>query len=258
VPICRILLVDDSSEFLESAARFLSAEPWIEIVGCTLSGRDAVEQVALLQPDLVLMDLAMPDMTGLTATHHIKSQPGAPCVVILTLHDNLEYRVAAEAAHADGFITKSEFATQLLPLLHTLFDAPLSNEMGLRALAVDGNPDECAALVEYLRRDGYEAVGVDSVDQARQVLANQPLDLLLLGSILPDGSRLQLCNEIRERLGPEMVIILVNGDSTPYNGRVGLELGADDFVLTPFDAEELLARIEAKLRRRRTLTKAKE
>lgn len=119
VPV-RILLVDDSPEFLESAARFLSADSQVEVVGCALSGREALEQVALLQPDLVLMDLALPDMHGLEATRHIKVQAGAPHVVILTLYDNPEYRTAAKAVGADGFVAKSEFGTQLLPLLHRL------------------------------------------------------------------------------------------------------------------------------------------
>ncbi len=118
----RVLLVDDSHDFLESAARFLSAYPCLEIVGWTLSGRDARELVARLQPDLVLMDLTMPGMNGLEATRQIKALPGAPCVVILTLQDNPEYRLAAESVRADGFIAKSDFGTQLLPLIHTLFD----------------------------------------------------------------------------------------------------------------------------------------
>ncbi len=118
----RVLLVDDSHDFLESAARFLSEYPSLEIVGWTFSGRDARELVARLQPDLVLMDLTMPGMNGLEATRQIKALPGAPCVVILTLYDNHEYRSAAEAAGADGFVTKSELGTQLLPLIHTFFE----------------------------------------------------------------------------------------------------------------------------------------
>jgi DNA-binding NarL/FixJ family response regulator len=116
----RTLLVDDSPEFLEAAKSFLSTDPDIEIIGQANSGRGALQQVARLGPELVLMDLAMPGMNGLEATCHIKAQPGAPHVVILTLHDNPEYRALAEAAHADGFVAKSEFGVQLLPLIHTL------------------------------------------------------------------------------------------------------------------------------------------
>ena len=96
-----VLLVDDNAEFLKSATRFLAVDPQIVIAGCALSGRGALEQVALLHPDLVLMDMAMPGMNGLKATRHIKAQPDAPRVIILTLYDNAEYRAAAEAMGAD-------------------------------------------------------------------------------------------------------------------------------------------------------------
>lgn len=117
----RTLLVDDSLAFLDSATRFLDGDQRLEIVGRGLSGRDALEQIPLLRPDLVLMDLAMPEMNGLEATRLIKRQPNAPCVVILTLNDSYEYRMAAAAVGADGFLTKSEFAIELLPLIDSLF-----------------------------------------------------------------------------------------------------------------------------------------
>lgn len=116
----RILLVDDNREFLEAAADFLATDPDLDIVGQLTSGRDALDRVASLKPDLVLMDLAMPDMSGLEATKHLKSRPDAPRVAIVTLHDNPEYRASAKKVSADGFISKSEVGTQLLPLIHAL------------------------------------------------------------------------------------------------------------------------------------------
>jgi DNA-binding NarL/FixJ family response regulator len=115
-----VLLVDDNPDFLKSVARFLSADPQIVIAGSVLSGREALEQIESLHPDLVLMDLTMPGMNGLEATRLIKAQPDAPCVIILTLHDNAEYRAAAKIVRADGFVAKSEFGTQLEPLIRAL------------------------------------------------------------------------------------------------------------------------------------------
>lgn len=120
MPSLRILLVDNSPTFLESATRFLCMDARLEIIGRVLSGGEALEQVPRLCPDLVLMDLAMPGMNGLEATRHIKAQPSAPYVVILTLNDSREYHDAALAVGADGFVTKSEIGTALLPLLHSL------------------------------------------------------------------------------------------------------------------------------------------
>jgi len=117
----RVLLVDDSAEFLDSASHFLNTDPRIEIVGRAYSGKGALEQVPVLKPDLVLMDLTMPEMNGLEATRALKSQPDGPRVIILTLHDNPEYRAAAEAVRADGFVTKTELDFQLLPMINRLF-----------------------------------------------------------------------------------------------------------------------------------------
>lgn len=123
----RILLTDDSPEFLESAAHFLSLDPRIEVIGQASSGGDALRQLAWLKPDVVLMDLVMPDMDGLEATRQIKKRPDAPLVIMLTIENNPEYRATALAVGADGFVTKSEFGMQLLPLVCTVFpelDAP--------------------------------------------------------------------------------------------------------------------------------------
>lgn len=120
--LIRTLLVDDSPEFLDAAGRFLASHPNIELVGSALSGKEAFEQVALLNPDLVLMDLAMPGINGLETTRRIKAEPGAPRVIILTLHDNPEYRAASESVDADGFIAKSDFGAELLPLIRHIFE----------------------------------------------------------------------------------------------------------------------------------------
>jgi DNA-binding NarL/FixJ family response regulator len=117
----RILLVDDSPEFLDSAAGFLSANPQLDIVGRALSGHEALDQVGMLCPDLVLMDISMPGINGIEATRSLKTLRAATRVIILTMHDNAEYRAAAALAKADGFIMKSEFGTQLLPLISSLF-----------------------------------------------------------------------------------------------------------------------------------------
>jgi DNA-binding NarL/FixJ family response regulator len=118
----RVLAVDDSPDFLKLVVRLLSTAPTIQIVGQACSGEAALEQVTALHPDLVLMDVAMPGMTGLQATRAIKVQPGAPRVIILTLHDNTEYRAAAETAGADAFVAKWELDTALLPLICKLFE----------------------------------------------------------------------------------------------------------------------------------------
>ena len=117
----RTLLVDDNPEFLKAAAGFLNAASGLEVVGTARSGEEALLRVDDLCPDLVLMDLAMPGMGGFEATCRLKKQKCSLRVVILTLHDTPEYRSRAYAEEADGFVPKTEFGAQLLPLVHDLF-----------------------------------------------------------------------------------------------------------------------------------------
>ena len=125
----RILLVDDSAEFLESAARFLTNDQEIDLVGSANSGHDAIIQAANLKPDLVLIDLAMPGLNGLETTRLIKACAEAPQVVIMTLYDTAEYRQAAREAAADGFIAKSAIRLQLFPMIASLFAKSTAAEM---------------------------------------------------------------------------------------------------------------------------------
>lgn len=116
----KVLLADDSPEFLKMASQFLAADPGIELVGVALTGKDALALAAELQPELILMDMIMPHMNGVEATRQIKSLPNAPIVVLLTGHDTPEYRSAATDAGADGFVYKPELFKELLPLIHQL------------------------------------------------------------------------------------------------------------------------------------------
>lgn len=113
----RILLVDDNPGFLKTASQFLSQHSGVEVVGRAESGPEAIRKVKELAPDLVLMDLRMPQMNGIEATRRIKAQPNSPRVIILTLQHGLDYTLAAQEAGADGLIPKDDFAKSLPPLV---------------------------------------------------------------------------------------------------------------------------------------------
>ncbi len=127
MPPLRIFLVDDHSGFLGALAQFLAGDPRIEIVGQANSGTVALQRIAQVSPDLVLLDLSMPDLNGLEVTRQLKRLPHAPRVIILTIHDLPQYRKAAQAAGADGFVSKAGFGAQLRPLIVTLFPEIDSN-----------------------------------------------------------------------------------------------------------------------------------
>ncbi len=117
----RILLADDNPAFLAALQDFLASQTRIEVVGTARSGREAVERLARLHPDLVLLDLVMPEMNGLEALRRIKAQSDAPRVVMLTLQNDLEFRIETQRCGADDYLTKTEMGRRLLPLIETLF-----------------------------------------------------------------------------------------------------------------------------------------
>lgn len=117
----RTLLVDDSIEFLESTVAFLSGQPGLELVGWTTSAAEALDIIRHVAVDVILMDVAMPGMSGLEATRRIKDGEAPPKVVMLTFHDAPEYREAARAAGADAFVPKPEMASRLVAVLDALF-----------------------------------------------------------------------------------------------------------------------------------------
>jgi two-component system response regulator DesR len=117
----RTLMVDDSPEFLQAATRFLCIDPSIDIVAQIHRGREVLQAIQEHKPDLLLLDLAMPDLHGLDVIRQIREQMDEPpFIIVLTLHDNPEYRAQATALGASGFIYKSDFGTELLPTIHRL------------------------------------------------------------------------------------------------------------------------------------------
>ena len=113
----RVLIVDDSPRFVAAITRFLSSVLQLEVVGHARSGREAIDEVARLHPDVVLMDWMMPEMDGLEATRRIKRGMRPPQVIIVTLNDGTEYRRQAQLAGADGFVCKGDLGSALTSLL---------------------------------------------------------------------------------------------------------------------------------------------
>ena len=102
----RILVADDHAVFRQGICALLARRKSVEIVGQAENGKQAIEQVAALAPDVVLMDIAMPVMNGLEATQAIhKSFPGTR-VLVLTQYESKEYIISLLQAGAAGYILK--------------------------------------------------------------------------------------------------------------------------------------------------------
>ncbi len=113
----KILLADDNKIFLTSVKSVLAMISQAEIVGDAHNGTQALEMAQQLQPDLVLLDIVMPGMTGLDVARIMKTWPSSPKVVFLSLHDNVFYRAAARELGAVALVGKANFVIELLPVI---------------------------------------------------------------------------------------------------------------------------------------------
>lgn len=119
--------------------------------------------------------------------------------------------------------------------------------MAKRILIVDDEPRYLRLLDANLRTEGYEVVTAQDGQQALEVFSGQPIDLILLDIMMPRLDGFATCQRIREFSSVPIVILTAKGDE---QDRVrGLDLGADDYLVKPFSATELLARVRAVLRR---------
>ncbi|MBE5766893.1 MAG: response regulator transcription factor [Clostridiales bacterium] len=117
----------------------------------------------------------------------------------------------------------------------------------IRILVVDDDPNISQLIQLYLTREGYEVETSDRGDKALEKFKSNPPNLILLDLMLPGMDGMMVCREVR-KLSNIPIIMLTAKDDT-FDKVLGLELGADDYMVKPFEMKELIARIKAVLRR---------
>ena len=116
----QVLVVDDDHLMRAGLRGVLSNDAAIEVVGEAQDGRDAIYRTRLLRPDVVLMDVRMPDLDGISATRELLAAFPAVKVVILTTFEQDDYIFGALAAGASGFLLKRTSPEELVAAIHTI------------------------------------------------------------------------------------------------------------------------------------------
>jgi DNA-binding NarL/FixJ family response regulator len=154
----RVLIADDEEMVRYGFRMILEAQPDIEVVGEADDGVSAVEGVRRLTPDVVLMDIRMPNLDGLEATRILLREPAPPRVVVLTTFDRDEYVYEALKAGASAFLLKASPPEQLAQavrvvaagdaLLHPAITRRLIRDFARRPTPREGKPPELNVLTE--------------------------------------------------------------------------------------------------------------
>ncbi|MFH1941479.1 MAG: response regulator transcription factor [bacterium] len=117
----RVLVADDHTIVRKGLCALLNSEPNIEVVGEAEDGREAVERIGKIKPDVVLMDISMPSLNGFEATRQIrKGHPGIR-ILVLTMHTNEEYIFEILQAGASGYVLKKSAPSDLVSAINAVY-----------------------------------------------------------------------------------------------------------------------------------------
>jgi DNA-binding NarL/FixJ family response regulator len=171
--VIRVLVVDDERMVCAHLRTILAAAPGLAAVGEAYDGADAVEATVRLRPDVVLMDLRMPGVDGLTAIERLATLPSPPRVVALTTFDLDEYVLRALRAGAVGFLLKSTSPEDLVALVrvaaagHTV----LSPVAAQRLLSNTSDRRRARALIDSLTEREVEVLAGLGTGRSNQQIA---------------------------------------------------------------------------------------
>lgn len=190
----RVLVVDDQPLVRAGFGMILQSEDDLELVGEGATGREAIDAVRTLSPDVVLMDIRMPEMDGVEATRQICSVPKAPAVLILTTFDLDEYVYASLRAGASGFMLKDAPGDDLIDAIRVVAhgDALIAPSVTKRLIADftahSPTPQVTAAFDELTTRENevlqLMAKGLSNAEIAASLILGETTIKTHVGRIL--------------------------------------------------------------------------
>jgi DNA-binding NarL/FixJ family response regulator len=149
----RVLVADDHMIVRTGIRHVLESEPGFEVVGEAANGTEALSLAAELHPDVVVLDISMPDVSGLELAARLRNTGGGPRVLILSMHNNTEYVLESVRAGAHGYLLKDTAATELRTAIRAVcqgesyFSPPVASRL---SAAVRGEHDQQPAGLDQL------------------------------------------------------------------------------------------------------------
>ncbi len=202
----RVILADDHPILRSGLRLLLGAEPDLEVVGEANNGIEAVEQTTRLRPDVVVMDIAMPGMSGLEATRRISQLETGARVLILTVHAEEQYLLPVVQAGGSGYVLKSQADTDLLEAIRAVHRGEVFLDPPAQKMLLEDYLDRVKAGKEI---DSYQTLS----EREREVLkltaegytAQEIADRLVLSPKTVDTYRQRVMDKLNLHHRAELV-----------------------------------------------------
>ena len=255
----RLLIVDDHPNTAAMLARVLSKfETPVEIITAS-GGEEAIKMIGDRGVDILITDFMMPGVNGLELIERLKGSQKPAHIILITAYDTPGLAVSARRLNVQDYLVKPVQPEKIRGIVGKVIDELRPTfvqrkqdqfKREFKILVADDNPDNLRLLSSRLQNEGYLFTPAwDGDETLGKIRAEQP-DLILLDVNMPKKDGFQVLEEIRAdpALAHIPVIIISAARIGPKDIREGLTLGADDYVIKPFDWRELAARIQSKLR----------
>jgi two-component system cell cycle response regulator len=273
----RVLVVDDLLVNVKLLEARLSAEYYDVLTAH--SGHEALEVCARERIDIVLLDVMMPGLDGFETCRRLKSDPATQHipVIMVTALDQISDRVRCLEFGADDFLTKPVDDLALITRVRNLTRLKMLNDemlmrastrrsMGIvdqaaleaalqqnrgRIIVVDDHQRSASRLKEVLSAH-HDVVVEGNADAANTIIPDGKFDLALVSLSLVSSDGMRLCSQLRTRENTRHlpIIMLVEPNNEARLLR-GLDLGVTDYLMRPIDRQELLARVQTQIKRKR-------
>jgi len=246
-----VMLVDDNPVFLRATTQFLEAHEDVVVVGTASRGDEALERIETLKPQTILIDLAMPGLSGLATIPRLKHIMPETNIIALTVMNSEGFQQAAMAAGADVFIPKATMRTHLLPAIRELAQGDrkrvsktpsttnVASTEPRRILIMEDDMHLRRLYSKALRMAGYKVHSAATIQEARALLADFRFDILLCDIQMGSDRGTDLLHEqIDDITTSGAQVIMVSGHS--HYREACAEMGADFFLEKPISVGTLV------------------
>lgn len=278
----KILIVDDEPTNVKLLTAKLSREN-IETFKA-YGGEEALEKAVRLTPDLILLDIMMPDMNGYEVTRRIKNNPQISHIpiILLTALSGSEDKMKGLEAGAEEFLTKPVNTVELMARINSMLrlkqyreqlairteseenfsktshkKETLKEEMDLfRVLLVDDDERDIRLIQSILHGQPYKIIVTGNGDDVISLAIREKIDLILLDILLPGLDGFEVCRRLKKMDETRDIQIILITCLRDLESKIkGTETGADDFIVKPIDGRYLRARIMVLLKHKAYLDK---